>query len=676
MFDESQADKVINQIIGQTNDALDSLKQNPQNPTATPGMGPTVNGQAIGALNKEQLVASYNYAGFEEETRLTNLVASDSSDNKNRRAFMQILGPEEGFKDLIRDIQSTIGTSGSNARSLDTSKAEQLLNMFRTTGGYDSFVITSLDMSRRERLQIMKTSGDTFSATGTGKEPSIISIGGVLPNDYSRTETSWLMAFLIGYDSFFRMSKLAKYRLILRFVLPYHTEVVGYVTSVSVVISAQNDNAPQFAISMLVMDRRDLFIGKIPEATGQEDAQTEDVVEGEDAARIAGGLNDDIDTSALLEQEKKLMSTSEYHEYNELRQRIQEGDSLTQEELERYEFFVDKENNMGKEYALYDDMKRDVMQQGKDNGTLPEIYYDDLRDAQERRYKALQSQESLTATEQAEYDSLESKVGPFALYRDISEKQSSGAPLSTYERIKLGELESVIDTGVTDDYYSASANATRFVQDSLDNSSSGVHNDYTTSMGTAVQLAELLKFDPLWIRPAKSGAGEMTSPIYGTKEPLLGNPNLDSERFVQPVTSATTYQWPDIGSVENAEKVEAMLDAVAYQQAMVVLEELRAYYQQMPKWLTIINRNKYVATLAAPSPLYVTAKDVIASMRSMELLYARFDYYKGYIEKSPNAKEVPGMGIEAVKIAKQLDTFTLYTYADYWIPMEPIDRNT
>ena len=652
-------------IISQTKGILDGAGGE-----ATVGTGST------GLVSSNTAVSTHSFAGH-PDSYLTDFVLSDSEDNGKRRAWMQVQtdNVEDFFKDLTDTVKSE--KSAELAEMLRTLVADSNAPEELLTKQYTQFMLTAADFSNQERMQIMKTSGDTFAATFTGKEPKIATIQGHLVNDYSSGKTSWFMAFLHAYEYVLRGSKLAKYRCKLKISIPDHSDFIGYVIALNTQLSGASDIAPPFTMSILIVDRNDLFIGEIPASAVPEAVQAEDVYEGSDKDRIDNGNLDELDekVKAMLEQEGKLTSTSEYHEWNALRDRIQNGDPLTPDELKRYNDLTTKQENSGKEYALYDDLKREAMGAGKEQGVLPEKYYDDLRDAQERRYNTLRGLGVLTPSQQQELDKLEKDVGPITLYRDIKDKQSSGATLSVWERVKLEELEKDINTGVSTNYVLAAPKAY----------SSGVTNNtqtstpidkYSGSLATAQFLADTFKYNPLWNTPLPSGKGDSTSIVYGTKQPLLGNSNLDlgASQFKTPAIALTTWENPIAGSKKKAAELTTYLDAISYTKAITVVNDLTPYYSKIPKWVDIVQRNNVIKNKQSPSALYLPNTEVLRSINKFEEDLAELKYYKGYIETYKGAVEIPGIATQAIIVAKRLDTGRVYTYEDLWVNI-PIDRS-
>ena len=120
---------------------------------------------------------------------------------------------------------------------------------------YDKFAITGITDSRSEKMQIMPTTGDTYIATFTGREPHILGVNGNLIFDYDRTKLSWYSAFMDAYEYYLRASRSSKWRCKVRLVLPSMQEFVGYIININSTIAAESDIVVPFAFSMLVVDK-------------------------------------------------------------------------------------------------------------------------------------------------------------------------------------------------------------------------------------------------------------------------------------------------------------------------------------------------------------------------------------------------------------------------------------
>lgn len=88
------------------------------------------------------------------------------------------------------------------------------------TIGYDSFLLTSIDASLEEKLQITEVFGDNEVAYYFGRAPIIFSMGGTLIDSI---DTGWFTKWVTAYGAAMRGTELARNFELLKIVLPNMT---------------------------------------------------------------------------------------------------------------------------------------------------------------------------------------------------------------------------------------------------------------------------------------------------------------------------------------------------------------------------------------------------------------------------------------------------------------------
>lgn len=168
---------------------------------------------------------------------------STSADRSNRgtHAYICLLTSKE---------QSSLYASGSSPRTQeikDTASKDSLIEGLKsmTTGGstgYDKFLLTGIQGSIDEKIQIMEVFGDNEVSYYFGRAPMVFSISGILVDS---PDNSWFTDWLNLYAGALRGSQLAMNYELLKLVLPNMT-LIGCVTNMGWSQESQNDVAIPF----------------------------------------------------------------------------------------------------------------------------------------------------------------------------------------------------------------------------------------------------------------------------------------------------------------------------------------------------------------------------------------------------------------------------------------------
>lgn len=220
-------------------------------PTTT-GTKTIVKGSALQshyAISYDTEIDTYigNYSG--KDGRLTQFINNDGTTEDARIGYLKLIGSDADIS-AMDSISSTITSTVTAADKNSLNAIYKLLTASSTK--YDRFVINSVSENRAEKMSIMKTVGDSFAMTFTGREPLVIQVSGSLVFDYDRTRMSWYVAFMNAYEYYMRASMLAKYRVKLKLVLPDFTIYEGYMVNLAATQAAESDITVPFNFGMVV----------------------------------------------------------------------------------------------------------------------------------------------------------------------------------------------------------------------------------------------------------------------------------------------------------------------------------------------------------------------------------------------------------------------------------------
>lgn len=368
-----------------------------------------------------------SYDNGDVTSRLSSFKTADVREDEGRLCYLRIEGdnPQAMLDDL-------------DLKDMDINVLKEVLSQLTagpSNSGYAKFIISGAEDNRAEKSEIMKTCGDSFIATFTGREPHVMGFHGYLIFDYG-SKATWYHAFINAYETLLRASRMAKHRCKLKVVMPDSQEIIGYMVNLNCSYDANSDSVVPMSFSMVVVDKtpsKPNDIGTFAAPEGNVAAKDEKPGEGADG--------EDVDLKEMEELSKHIPTKEEYNEYNDLFQRASSGGTLSTEENERYQHLTNKINNQGTYARQYDDARTRYYERLETAGKLTSDQANQLLDSQERQYYTLGTKPNKTEAEQKRYDTLYAKVSADALKRTLLEKKTAGEKLTQYEAIKLRQLE-------------------------------------------------------------------------------------------------------------------------------------------------------------------------------------------------------------------------------------------
>jgi hypothetical protein len=202
---------------------------NPQTLGISTGIGSNAGDEKV--INTDAYISSYSGTA-----RLINFTRTDGSDDDNKLGYIKLLDTGNFMSGVA---------SGENKQNLDA-----IYSALKAR--YNRFIITAIQESRSERSMIQATVGDSFAATFSGREPMVLAVQGLLICDHDKSKLTWYHAFMNAYEHYLRASRLAKYRVRMKLVLPDFTDYTGYMLNIGTSITSDNDMVIPMNFSMLV----------------------------------------------------------------------------------------------------------------------------------------------------------------------------------------------------------------------------------------------------------------------------------------------------------------------------------------------------------------------------------------------------------------------------------------
>lgn len=239
-FDAATASSYDNSVPATVDASTTSDGTTSATSTANSAVGATFQNSYASGWDAEIDSHIANYGG--KGGRLTQFVHNDSTKDDERLAYIKLVDAD--------GMSEVSAAQGSNKAKLDAIFKLLTSSSYR----YDRFILNSVSENRAERVATIKTVGDSFSVTFSGREPMVIAVSGSLVFDYDRNSErmSWYTAFCNAYEYYLRASINAKYRAKIRFVLPDFTVYEGYIVSLCSNQASDSDMTVPFNFSMLV----------------------------------------------------------------------------------------------------------------------------------------------------------------------------------------------------------------------------------------------------------------------------------------------------------------------------------------------------------------------------------------------------------------------------------------
>lgn len=158
-------------------------------------------------------------------TRSRSVNRQDGGGDRGERAFIKIL-----TTDATKSIDRQSGQSHGNAKptSLGTATSGVLKDAV-IGGGYASFLLTDVNCSLEEKLQVVEVFGDAEVTYYFGRQPIMFNFGGMLIDS---VDNNWFIEWIEMYAHVMRGTELARNYELIRIVLPNMT-IEGTITRMS-----------------------------------------------------------------------------------------------------------------------------------------------------------------------------------------------------------------------------------------------------------------------------------------------------------------------------------------------------------------------------------------------------------------------------------------------------------
>lgn len=173
-------------------------------------------------------------------TRSRSVSSQGSGGDRGDRAYIKVLTTDTK-RSLDRKSSESHGIS--NPTSLDNGALKDAV----TGKGYASFLLTDVNCSLEEKLQIMEVFGDSEVSYYFGRQPIMFNFSGILIDS---VDNNWFVEFIEMYAHVMRGSQLARNYELLKIVLP-NMEIIGTITRMSWSQNSQRDVDVPFQFSFL-----------------------------------------------------------------------------------------------------------------------------------------------------------------------------------------------------------------------------------------------------------------------------------------------------------------------------------------------------------------------------------------------------------------------------------------
>jgi hypothetical protein len=167
--------------------------------------------------------------------------------NRGTRARIRLLSSDT-IKSQQQRVNSAEGFTSTEKRDYITGR---LLNQ-NPGGGFSDFLLTSVNVSLNEKVQITQTFGDSETVYYFGKSPVIFNLGGTLIDDL---DNQWFTTFVEAYTHIMRGTELARNFELIHLILP-NMEVIGSVMGFSYQQEAGRDTDIPFTMQIHAKELR------------------------------------------------------------------------------------------------------------------------------------------------------------------------------------------------------------------------------------------------------------------------------------------------------------------------------------------------------------------------------------------------------------------------------------
>lgn len=172
--------------------------------------------------------------------RSRSVSSQNTGGDRGERAYIKILTTDTK-RSLDRKSSESHGIS--NPTSLDNGVLKDAV----TGKGYASFLLTDVNCSLEEKLQIMEVFGDAEVSYYFGRQPIMFNFNGLLIDS---VDNNWFVEFIEMYAHVMRGSQLARNYELVQIVLP-NMAIIGTITRMSWSQNSQRDVDVPFQFSFL-----------------------------------------------------------------------------------------------------------------------------------------------------------------------------------------------------------------------------------------------------------------------------------------------------------------------------------------------------------------------------------------------------------------------------------------
>jgi hypothetical protein len=172
-------------------------------------------------------------------TRSRSVNHQGGGGNRGQRAFIKLL-----TTDKAGSLTKHLDGSGSKPTSLGKGILKDAINSEK---GYDSFLLTDIQCSLEEKLQVVEVFGDAEVSYYFGRQPVMFTLSGILIDS---PDNNWFIEFLEMYSHVMRGSQLARNYELIQIVLPSLT-LIGTISGMNFSQNANRDVDVPFSIRFL-----------------------------------------------------------------------------------------------------------------------------------------------------------------------------------------------------------------------------------------------------------------------------------------------------------------------------------------------------------------------------------------------------------------------------------------
>lgn len=197
----------------------------------------------LGSSNK-----SSNGDGTIPQTERAFTVRPRSTPATNAAAYTAERGPISSIK-LITDKPKAdvISGLGLNADSSAGRSVDYVVDSLLSENGWSDFLMTSVDVSFQEKVQVNEVFGDSEVVYYFGRSPVTFNLSGIIFDD---VDNNWFYNFVTAYASVLRGTQMAKNYQLAKIMLPNMT-IVGTITGMAYSQDSSRDTDIRFQMQFL-----------------------------------------------------------------------------------------------------------------------------------------------------------------------------------------------------------------------------------------------------------------------------------------------------------------------------------------------------------------------------------------------------------------------------------------